>query len=850
MKKVKRLSLLSLFGILTLASCTKPGASGSVKPSEAPNQPSEKTSASAEKAPHFLANQFSYLIGTYYAKGNELSITKDKLERTGKETLTLVPTKLSTVTRNYPLAEGEEKEKTYDTIVVEYGEKFNNGVSYKAYVNFADGQLHLENVKDNTSYEFRPDIKEFAGTYSAYGDSAEYNRYMSFDGHFDSERGVYPETHRRKTTYSGEQDWYIKSYFVRLNGKVYKARQEFDQDQYGYGKNILLSKDSKNYVLNGTSSLDTSNPSYFEDIGGFSNLSLFDGEKTITTSVDTKTKTFTFGEKSGPYKIVHDNSGRHLKVTLDSKDYLRTAGEYFLDIEADGKKTTYPADDISQREGTYNEGSHTFRVSFLEDKEENKKTSVTFDGEEVSFSYVIENKRKSIKFTKDGKTYILSPDKKESSIRLNTNGTISYPINKSAYLSRYQTTFISHSYTSTSSLVIDKDRKFLRNGKKGEASLYYWHGETYPTLRFILESKEYILSPKDTSIGYFTLVSDDQEVSLYSKEVLEKVYGSYSSDYQDSFIFDSEALFINGVSYPYSFTPSYQNQSGTYLFAISIDGKDGVYENNLNGCFFNTTKSYVKNEVFSSIRGTYSAQGKYGVENIKFTSEGKLLLDLRNKNNDGLDKDVDTPYRIRTNGQDKAFIVFSYNNVSIYIYFKDGYVTIAGRNYYDNRIFSAFGTYSDGTDTIYLCNDSVYLNGSRQYGLNRSYDGNKVIYKGYSATFTFDGENNTVELDKSGNKTVLSRKLTYKDRDKFFGTYTVNEKEVVFKSDGYISYTLTCGGTPVSTYYVTTYNGNLALTFVDLSGTYYLRLDESTGKVTSAFVASSLPPLPPAPPLP
>lgn len=108
MKKVKRLSLLSLFGILTLASCTKPGANGSVKPSEAPN----KTSASAEKAPHFLANQFSYLIGTYYAKGNELSITKDKLERTGKETLTLVPTKLSTVTRNYPLAEGEEKEKT------------------------------------------------------------------------------------------------------------------------------------------------------------------------------------------------------------------------------------------------------------------------------------------------------------------------------------------------------------------------------------------------------------------------------------------------------------------------------------------------------------------------------------------------------------------------------------------------------------------------------------------------------------------------------------------------------------------------------------------------------------------
>ena len=121
MKKVKRLSLLSLFGILTLASCTKPGASGSVKPSEAPNQPSEKTSASAEKAPHFLANQFSYLIGTYYAKGNELSITKDKLERTGKETLTLVPTKLSTVTRNYPLAEGEEKEKTYD----EYDEENN-----------------------------------------------------------------------------------------------------------------------------------------------------------------------------------------------------------------------------------------------------------------------------------------------------------------------------------------------------------------------------------------------------------------------------------------------------------------------------------------------------------------------------------------------------------------------------------------------------------------------------------------------------------------------------------------------------------------------------------------------------
>ena len=97
---------------------------------------------------------------------------------------------------------------------------------------------------------------------------------------------------------------------------------------------------------------------------------------------------------------------------------------------------------------------------------------------------------------------------------------------------------------------------------------------------------------------------------------------------------------------------------------------------------------------------------------------------------------------------------------------------------------------------------------------------------------------------------VLSRKLTYKDRDKFFGTYAINEKEVVFKSDGYISYTLTCGGTPVSTYYVTTYNGKLALTFVDLSGTYYLRLDETTGEVTSAFVASSLPPLPPAPPLP
>ncbi len=844
-----------LLFLLTLASCSNPKPSSSLPISS--SLPSSLTPSSEEKKPPvFSEDDFSYLLGTYYSKGETLTLSKERLLLEGDNRLSLVPTSIDTLSLSYK--NGEES-VSYDTIVVSFGKEFNDGSSYKAYVNFSDGLLHLEKEGNDGGFSlrntFRPSIEEYSGVYSGYGDGSTYNVYVSFDGHFDLERGVFPSNHHSGIVFAGEQDWYLLSSFVNLNGKIYKALEEYDVDDYGYGKGLLVRNDKGTFWLNNIVSDDTSSHTYVYDIGGFSGLSLFDGEKNIQTSLDLEKKIFFFGETSGSYEAIVDDKGLALKTVLDGKTYVRRRGEYYLDLTIDGKGVTYPLNTIGQLYGKYAIDDSVFEIVKVTDEStgNEKEPIVKRNGKEIKdFSYVIENKRKSIFFSEGGKKYILSPDKADSSIRLNLDGKVSYPINEDKYKGYYLDSFFYHDYTSLFSLNVLEGLSYQMNGKEGKAKLSYTHGQKFPSLSFVGEGKNYSLQIKDVNSGYYLLSDGEKTYDRFSKTVLDKVYGDYSSNYTDSLTFTAEKVTKDGADYAYAFTPILDANTGYYTFGITTkESKDNIYTNNLVGTFFSQTKSYVKKEIFSTLVGTYSAYGKYGIENIKFTKDGKLKLDRANSSNDGLDRDVEKSYTIWTDGNAKAVLAFQYKeDVSPFIYFRDGYAEIRSLKYYDENILSAWGTYSQGDNTLYFQNEDLYLNGTKLTTTKRQIKDGKLLYTTSDATYTFDSQKGTVERDEDGNKTERQRVLTYSDFAKFEGTYTINDKSVVFAFDGIISYSAKIDGAMVSSYYITKYEGKYALAFSDLNGTYYLRLDTATNKVTTAFVQASLPPVPPPPPAP
>lgn len=860
----KRFIALGIVLLASLASCNTGNGSStsSSSTSSSSNSPisstedSSSSSSSMVTPPSFSKDDFSYLIGDYYAKNASLTIDEKNLVLKTDSELKLIPTNVEETTFTYEVEDddGTKKEESYDTIKVEFSSEFND-LDYRAYVNFSDGLLHLESLDGDedvtTIGTFMPSIKEFAGSYSAYGDSSTYNMYVLFSGEFDLGRGVFPSTHKFSSSISDEQAWYITSSFTMVDDKVYKQIQEYDEDAYGYGKNIIYKDKTKGkiYVFSG-STIDYDSFEYVTDVGVLQNLSLFNGEKTVSLNINPKDKTISFDSLSGTYETLIDDEGLKVKATMNEKEYIISFGERYIKVASEGKENLYPIDTIDDLYGSYSDGTNTFVIEEQYDDDYNViNPKVSFNDESITYKFVINNKRKAISFEKDGKTYILSPDKKGDSIRLDVNNAISYPINIEKFKSYYLDTFIEHQDGSNIALTISDDMSFIYKDETGKARFEYQHGDHYPSLKLKTDKEEYSLNLVQQDIGYY-IFNDGKDHSLYSLTALNSAYGEYSSDGENSFIFDAYHIVKDGIASNYTFEPFYNESTGLYLFGV-VDDNGEQYVCNLVGTFINKSSiSYVKKSLYSEIAGTYQAYGKYGIENIQFTMDGKLILDIVNSDNTGLEKGVEFDYTIYTNANNKAVIIFTHRNVSLTITFKEHYVEIANLSYYDSGLVQAWGTYSDskGNKTLYVQEDKLYLDGESLSIDSIELLDDKTIYHTSSYTITYyqDGDNFT--LDSSSTSIKLTRKLSYTDLDKFVGTYTINNSEVKVSKSSTIGYDVTVSNFPIfSPYCITTHNGKLALTFSDSNGKYYLMLDETTGEITTDFEASSIPVPPPLP---
>lgn len=857
----KKKIAIALLSLISLASCsTKPNTPSntpSAKPSAEPSKPSSPSKPSTPSAsvpavvpPVIDEAEFSYLLGDYYAKGSKAEVRKDSLviESLYEEDLTLIPSAVSEVTLEYD-TEGEEP-VSYDTLLIEFASKYNNGTEYQAYINFDEGLLYVEKLMDDNTWlilgSYMPDIQSYSGVYSAYGDGSSSNMYLSFDGEFDLERGVYPAAQRMRNVFSDEQTWYIKSYAMLVDGECHTAISLFDEDDYGYGKNLVVEESGKIRFLDGLT-LD-SYDNFITDVGGFNNLTLFDGTKNVTTSLDMENKTFTFDGETAPYETRIDENGFHLAATFNGKEHIFSIGDYQLNDLVDGKTVYYPYDTIRGLQGSFQDSGDSYGITLDDD---GNLASLKVNGSEITdYSFVVHNKRKSIKFTKDGKEYILSPDKLRSSIRLEKDGQVSYPINEDLYRRYYSDTFISHEGSEELKALFHDDLSFEIGTEKGKGTFRYWHGDKYPTVEFRYQSKDCQLSLVQSDIGFYVLTIGSDIKVMYTKTVLDKVYDTYSANGKDDFVFDDKNVRIKDQTYTYSFDPYYQPGTGTYAFAIRTIEDDKVYQNNLHGSFISGQNSYIRKSLFASLYGTYSGYGKYGIENIKFL-DGRLYLDTNNSDRTGLIRDVEFTYTILTNLSDEIMLYFDLSDdVKPIINFRDGYVEIMSLDYYRNELVQNWGTYADENDTVYFQDDKIYLNGTSLTVTAKQYDSEKAVLTAGGKTFTFTTSTHTLTLTDGNITTTLSRKFKYEDYEKFFGTYTINGDTITFQRAEYLGYTALIGTNPIGSFYITKREGKYSLAISYLGSSYYLMLDEETGEISTAYESSiPLPPLPPAPPL-
>ena len=821
-----------------------------------PDTGSSSDGASSESLPEITIpdDSLSYLKGKFYGGGGTLTIDGKSLKWEGDSTLSLKPTSVDTIVLGSLLDTTSTKK---EVTAIYFDAAYNDGVSYCVYADVLDdGYLHLTK-KNGDKYEtiatFQPDLAKYAGCYSAWGDGNVYNYYEIVDSSFDADRNVYPMTryYPGASMWSGEQNWYfIGRIRSDSDDNIYYTLEFYDSDDYGYGEYEALASDTGLEIYDLTWEMTA----YYADAGAFNCLSLFDGatKSNISVSVDVDAKTIDFGDKSGTYEIAYDDSGMYLNVTFSSESAkLRLKNRHLL-YEANGVTTIYPISAVDELEGAYTNGVNTVSAEFdYDDNDDYVLKTVKWNGEAVEYAFVIENNRKSISFTSGGVNYIISPDKGSSSVRVNAGGTVSYYINGERYDALFQDSFVAHDKDHDYTLSVNNDFSYTLNGNKGSAVYSYKHGDKFPSLTLTDTSGTKTLNLVQEDIGLFSLADGSDAATLYSQTVLDKVYGTYSSNSKDSFVINSDSITYAGVHYDYEFAPSFQEKLGYYYFGVS--SSLGDFESNLAGCVYSDKISFVSKDIFGKIAGTYSLYGKYGIENIKMSEDGVLTLDTANEAGDGLDRDVEYSYQIITTGdKELAVLGFPYGDYTILIYIYEDYATIAGLNYYKENITLTWGVYLDeaGENILYADGNKLYYNGSEVSIYSKSSLGSNLVYdtdQGIIA-ISADDDGASATIISDGSVTTLTRKYNFTDYSKFVGEYTANDTAVVF-SKTTTSYEATIGDTKVSfdSMKFVLRDGKVAIEIPYLSAKYYLVIDPSTGAVTCDYEAGSIPVPPPLP---
>lgn len=837
---------LSLAGALAcLASCGGDTSSSSSTQSEPLPPP-----------PSIDEKDFSDLKGTFVGKSGTLNLTNAGLFIEGKLNLDLIPTKA--IKLDSVVTDKEGNETTYKIEALEFNSTYNK-FTYRAYIDlYGDGFFHLEKEVDGTFATldtFMPEVGYLSGSYSSFGDSSASNVYDIIDHDFDFDKGVYPCSRYFPLSLSygpSNQFYYVSRTRIDTNNikfPIVVTMEMYDSDDYGYGENIVRAisdeKGTAGYRFGDDSTASVTDP------GALNKQVLFDGTSTVTLEMDAEIMKFTLGDISGVYSTFVDKQGMRVDVKSGDATYSIRIGDHYVTVTNKDVTKVYAYNSVAELVGEFKKDGNTILIS----EGEEGSLVTKYNGTTVDTTYVIHNNRKSLKFATGSTVYIVSPDKLDTSVEVTSNGVKSFFINETLFRSYFVDTMVIHNKKANLSIKIDENLKAVEGTNSGNLALSYWHGQRYPSLVGKIGDKEITIKLIQPNIGYYEVTYGNEVFDSFSMTTLNKVFGTYSSNYKDRLELDIEKVVIDSKVLSYELKPIYQKGTGTYTFGIQVG--EVVYENNLNGCFITSEKSYVKLDVFTSVFGTYSQYAKYGEENIKFL-DGKLTLDTVNSSNDGLDKDVEYSYLIMTVGDasSKAVIAFEYTTneagekVYVYIYFYETYVTIVSQKYYKGSIYNSWGTYADesNSNVVYLQNDSIYYNGNQDFITSWKETEAGLVATSSTRTYTFKDGKVSV---KEGEATLeLTRKLTYNDFDKFVGKYTVGEKTFSFVKNEVVGYNLVDGSTKfdLTSMKITGENGKLTLIVSSFSAKYSLSIDLTTNEVTASYDAGLLPP--PPPPLP
>lgn len=779
-----------------------------------------------------------YLKGRFFGKEGTLTLSKEGLSLTGKKELALTPTSVGTVETKQTV--GEETVTT-NVPAVFFASDYNAGMDYRIYADTeGDGFVHLEKKEGGEYVEeglFQVDASMYAAPLSYDGSGDIWNAYYVFDGAFDFERDVYPLaiTAPGAGSWTYEQAWSALSYLrVDNENAPFITLQFFDPDGYGYGETKAVLQDGKVSFFEDADTL-----TWVSDAGAFRNLLLFDGEKKVSLDLDPEEKTITMDEKTGTYVTGTDEKGFYLEASFDEETMKLRMGDHYVTKEQGGKETVLPLDMEDALLGAYTDKKDTFEFALTDDGYELK-----WNGAAVAYEFAVSNKRKALSFKDGSDSIIVSPDKDGSSVRVEKNGEVTYFINDEKYSALFSDTFLAKGEEEFA-ILVDADFSYSFKGETGKASYSYWHGDKFPSL-LLKDGTNIEIVQEDA--GYFLLKEGTKETVLYSGSALNAVYGEYSSDGKDSFLIDATAISYKGKRYAYTFKPYYYANMGVYIFAL--DSELGYFRSNLASCLYSDDLSFVKKEVFSSIAGTYSGYGVYGLENITFTAEGKFLLDLPNEAGDGLLKDQEKEYIIATqNGGAKAVVGFEYRGFIVYAYFFDGYVTIMGLNYYEQSTVLSYGVYLDETNShiLFLQGEKVYCDGTELRVNSRTKTGNSLLLEtsGGTLLITFDEDGEVLNASFGG--VAYSRELAFPDYDKFVGVFASGDNLVSVAKTS-LSYEITIKGafSPVAldNAVMVLRNGHIALKVSYGFTDYYLVLGEDD-VVTLEVAGGFLPPPPP-----
>lgn len=832
-----------------LCSCGN-DASSIVSTSSNDNTSSQTSSSSSSTLPviNLEDSDLYYLCGTFYGKDGTLKINSKKANLTNESKQeTLTPTSVKNETISSDLK----------TLTLYFDEAYNNGITYRAYVDLeGDGFLHFQAKVDGKYVEYatyQPSIAKYQGVYSTYGDSDFYNTYYVITDEFDFARNGFVTDHVNSGSWSYEQSWLGKTRIRGTKENSYITYEEYDSDGDGWGESQLVMEENRVRFYDPTYDYNNS----VTDFGLIQDLQVFDGTNTISIYADLEEGTLNVGDKQGTLSILKDDNGFYVESEIDAKKVKIRIFHHYITYEEDGKVSVYPINDTSEMEGTFTDKTNTISYSLDWETDE---YSLTFNGESVDFSYVVFNNRKAISFVKDGKTYIVTPDKSETSIKVSVDNVTSYYLNDESFSEIFNNTYYVHNNGVVSEIKIDADLSYTIGNEKGQGTYSFSHGVSYPTLK--LGNRE--LSIINYSIGLFEYNDGTTSNLVYTKAALEKVYGVYSSNGQDSLEITDEYVKIGDKEYEYDFTTYVPSENGLKQFALALKGTDYVVASNLYGTIVLIeddieSKYYVYKDVFEDIAGTYSAYGTYGIENIKFTKEGVLTLDTTNSDSTGLDRDVQYPYYIVTNEQGDyiAQIIFTYKNNKIALNVYEDHVSIGSLNYYKSALTNSWGIYTDETmsNIVFIRDGSLYVNGTSVTYTSVTEDESKITYKTSTGSLVITkGDTYSAVYTDGETVTNLTRSLDYTNYNKAFSnTYTINDATLVFSKDstglGY--------QTVIDEYTTVTFeemnvsikDGGICLEIPTSSCTYYLTYNLKTSEVSTSYEASSIPTPPPFPSL-